>query len=94
MARDGRRIKLPLLDREIPLITDTWARPDLGSGVVKITPGHDPNDYDVWQRHADSIEIINILRPDGTLNKNAGPLGNSPASYDLYLCECASPKTA
>ncbi len=73
MARDGRMIKLPLVDREIPLITDAWARPELGSGVVKITPAHDPNDYDVWQRHAQTIDIINILQPDGTLNKNAGP---------------------
>ncbi|TDI45051.1 MAG: valine--tRNA ligase [Acidobacteria bacterium] len=73
MARDGRQIMLPLMDREIPLITDTWARPDLGSGVVKITPAHDPNDYDVWQRHSPAIDIINILLPDGSLNKNAGP---------------------
>ena len=41
-------------------------------GCVKITPAHDPNDYDVWQRHADEIDIVNILNPDGTLNENAG----------------------
>jgi valyl-tRNA synthetase len=73
MARAGRKIRLPLLDRMIPLITDEWAKPELGSGCVKITPAHDPNDYDVWQRHRDSIDIINILNRDGTLNAGAGP---------------------
>ncbi|MRR10071.1 valine--tRNA ligase, partial [bacterium] len=51
MARDGRKVRLPLLDREIPLILDEWAKPELGSGCVKITPAHDPNDYEVWGRH-------------------------------------------
>jgi len=73
MAEDGRKVLLPLLNREIPLILDEWADPSLGSGCVKITPGHDPNDYDVWGRHRDKIGIINILNPDGTLNSNAGP---------------------
>ncbi len=57
----------------MPLILDEWAKPELGSGCVKITPAHDPNDYEVWQRHQDEIGIINILNPDGTLNENAGP---------------------
>jgi valyl-tRNA synthetase len=73
MARAGKRVRLPLLDRPIPLILDEWAKPTLGSGVVKITPAHDPNDYAVWQRHTTEIDIINILNPDGTLNENAGP---------------------
>ncbi len=72
MALAGRKLKLPLLMREIPLIADEWAKPELGSGCVKITPAHDPNDYDVWQRHKE-IGAINILNPDGTLNENAGP---------------------
>ncbi|MFQ5655403.1 MAG: valine--tRNA ligase, partial [Planctomycetota bacterium] len=73
MARDGRRVMLPLLERPMPLIADDWAKPELGSGCVKITPGHDPNDYEVWRRHEGEIDIINILNPDGTLNGNAGP---------------------
>jgi valyl-tRNA synthetase len=72
MARAGRKVLLPLQDRPIPLICDVWAKPELGSGCVKITPGHDPNDYDVWRRHENEIDIINILNPDGTLNENAG----------------------
>lgn len=72
MAQSGRKVLLPLLKREMPLILDTWAKPELGSGCVKITPAHDPNDYDVWNRHKDEINIINILNPDGTLNNNAG----------------------
>ena len=73
MARQGRRVLLPLLHRQIPLILDEWAKPELGSGCVKITPAHDPNDYDVWTRHRDKISIVNILNPDGSLNANAGP---------------------
>jgi len=73
MAKAGRKLRLPLLGREIPLILDEWAQPGLGSGCVKITPGHDPNDYEVWKRHHGKIAIINILNPDGSLNENAGP---------------------
>jgi len=73
MAELGRKARLPLLDREIPIILDAWADPSLGSGCVKITPGHDPNDYEVWGRHKDRIGIVNILNPDGTLNAGAGP---------------------
>jgi valyl-tRNA synthetase len=69
MARRGVQLELPLTGRMIPLITDEWADPSLGSGAVKITPAHDPNDYDVWQRHPE-IGAINILNPDGTLNEN------------------------
>ena len=71
MARDGRMLMLPLLKRPIPLIADEWAKPELGSGCVKITPAHDPNDYEVGQR-AD-LPMINILEADGTLNNAAGP---------------------
>ena len=62
---------LPLVNREIPLVADEWAKPELGSGCVKITPAHDPNDYDVGQRQ--NLPMINIMNPDGTLNANAGP---------------------
>ena len=71
MARGGRQLMLPLLERPIPLITDPWAKPELGSGCVKITPAHDPNDYEVGQRAG--LPMVNILNPDGTLNSNAGP---------------------
>ena len=73
MAVDGRKVLLPLLDREMPIVCDEWAKPELGSGCVKITPAHDHNDYDVWTRHKDEIDIINILNADGTLNENVGP---------------------
>ncbi|MFO0915829.1 MAG: valine--tRNA ligase [Pirellulales bacterium] len=71
MARAGRRLMLPLLNREIPLVADEWAKPELGSGCVKITPAHDPNDYEVGRRC--SLPMINILNRDGTLNEQAGP---------------------
>ena len=73
MAEAGRMVRLPLLDRSIPLLCDAWAKPELGSGCVKITPAHDPNDYEVWTRHSETIGLINILDTDGSLNANAGP---------------------
>jgi valyl-tRNA synthetase len=71
MARDGRQVRLPLLGRGIPLVADEWAKPEMGSGCVKITPAHDPNDYEVGLRR--SLPMVNILRPDGTLGDEAGP---------------------
>ncbi len=71
MARAGRQVRLPLLGRAIPLVADEWAKPEMGSGCVKITPAHDPNDYDVGRRQ--TLPMINILNPDGTLNPEAGP---------------------
>ncbi len=70
MAADGRKLMLPLMNREIPLIADPWAKPELGTGCVKITPAHDPNDYEVGQRVG--LEMINILNPDGTINADGG----------------------
>ena len=72
MAISGRKLRLPLVNREIPLVADQWAKPELGSGCVKITPAHDPNDYEVGKRQ--NLPMINILNPDGTLNANAGPV--------------------
>jgi valyl-tRNA synthetase len=71
MALDERKLMLPLLNREIPLVADQWAKPELGSGCVKITPAHDPNDYEVGLRQ--DLPMINILNPEGTLNEHAGP---------------------
>lgn len=70
MARRGVKLMLPLVEREIDLIADEWAKPEMGSGCVKITPAHDPNDYEVGLRAG--LEMINILNPDGTLNEQAG----------------------
>jgi len=73
MSQSGRKVRLPIMKREIPIILDVWAKPALGSGCVKVTPAHDPNDYDVWQRHQDEIGAINLLNPDGTYTEHAGP---------------------
>jgi valyl-tRNA synthetase len=72
MAQDERKVMLPLQDRPIPLILDEWAKPELGSGCVKVTPAHDPNDYEVWKRHQDEIGLINLLQTDGVYNRHAG----------------------
>lgn len=66
----GKNVKLPLTNRLIPIIADEYVAKDFGSGVVKITPGHDFNDYEVGQRH--KLPIISILNKNGTLNENAG----------------------
>lgn len=67
----GKTVILPLMNREIPIIADSYVDKEFGTGIVKITPGHDPNDYEVGKRN--HLQEINILNDDGTLNKNAGP---------------------
>ncbi len=67
----GKQVLLPILGRPIPIIEDAAVSMEFGTGAVKITPGHDPNDFETGQRH--DLPIVNILNPDGTLNQNAGP---------------------
>ena len=69
----GRRVRLPLTSRDIPIIGDAYVDPAFGSGCVKITPAHDFNDYEVGQRHG--LPLINIMNPDATLNDQV------PAAY-------------
>ncbi len=63
----GKMLKLPLTDREIPIIADSFVGIEFGTGMVKITPAHDPNDWECGKRH--NLQAINILNPDGTLNE-------------------------
>ena len=68
----GKTVTQPHTGRKIPIIADgQLADPTLGTGCVKVTPAHDPNDYACWQRHPE-IACINILNPDGTINENGG----------------------
>ena len=66
----GKRVYLPVVGKYIPVIADRYVEKEFGTGVVKMTPAHDPNDYKVGERH--NLEIINILNDDATLNENAG----------------------
>lgn len=66
----GKKVKLPLTNREIPILSDSFVDQAFGSGVVKITPAHDLNDYEVGLRH--KLPLINILNKNGTLNENGG----------------------
>ncbi|MCL2265316.1 MAG: valine--tRNA ligase [Treponema sp.] len=68
-AMKGKKLRLPLTDRDIPLIFDTYVERAFGTGALKVTPAHDPNDWELGKRH--NLEVINILNPDGTLNENA-----------------------
>jgi valyl-tRNA synthetase len=65
----GKNAILPLLGRVIPVVTDEAVDPEFGTGALKVTPGHDPADFEIGERH--SLPIINILNPDGTMNENA-----------------------
>jgi len=67
----GRKVRLPLAERDIPVIGDSYVDPAFGSGCVKITPAHDFNDYELGQRHA--LPLINIMTPDAALNDNVPP---------------------
>ena len=67
----GKEVVLPLVHRKIPIIADEYVDREFGTGVVKITPAHDFNDFAVGNRH--KLPRVNILNPDGTLNENAGP---------------------
>jgi len=64
----GKTVILPLVGREIPIFADDYVDKDFGTGCVKVTPAHDPNDYDMGERHG--LEIINILHANATLNDN------------------------
>ncbi len=74
----GKMLKLPLTDREIPVIADAYVDKEFGTGCVKITPAHDPNDFEVGKRH--NLEEINILNDDATINE----LGGKYAGMDRY----------
>ena len=66
----GKNVILPLVDRPIPIIADDFVKKDFGSGLVKITPGHDPNDFLCGQRH--DLPMINVMTDDGHINENGG----------------------
>ena len=66
----GKMLKLPLTDREIPVIADEYVDREFGTGCVKITPAHDPNDFEVGKRH--NLEEINIMNDDATINEKGG----------------------
>src|SRR5437016_5335875 len=66
----GKKVRLPLMDREIPIITDDLANPEFGTGAVKVTPAHDPNDYQAGLRH--QLPQITVMDEHGRMNENAG----------------------
>jgi len=66
----GRSVLLPIMNRVIPVVTDTYVDREFGTGVVKITPAHDPNDFEVGKRH--HLPVINVMNDDATINENGG----------------------
>lgn len=66
----GKTVILPLVGREIPIVADSYVEMDFGTGVVKITPAHDPNDFEVGLRH--NLPVINVMNDDATINENGG----------------------
>ncbi|MBI1977439.1 MAG: valine--tRNA ligase, partial [Candidatus Omnitrophica bacterium] len=67
----GKKVILPLLKRVIPVIEDDFVDPDFGTGVVKVTPAHDPNDFEMGKRH--KLQVVNVMNSDGTINEHGGP---------------------
>ncbi|MCL1888121.1 MAG: valine--tRNA ligase [Kiritimatiellaeota bacterium] len=76
----GRRALVPVLNREIPIVADDYVDAAFGTGVVKITPAHDPNDFEVAQRH--NLPFLNVMDSDATMNAEAGPY----AGLDRFAC--------
>ncbi|SCY48088.1 valyl-tRNA synthetase [Butyrivibrio hungatei] len=74
----GKKVLLPIVNRELPIVEDSYVDMEFGTGVVKITPAHDPNDFEVGKRH--NLEVINILNDDATINANGGKF----AGMDRY----------
>ena len=79
----GKTLKLPLTDREIPVIADAYVDREFGTGCVKITPAHDPNDFEVGRRH--NLEEVVVINDDATMNEKAGKF----AGMDRYACRKA-----
>ncbi len=67
----GKNVMLPILNRPIPVVFDEYVEKEFGTGAVKMTPAHDPNDFDVAQRH--NLPLLRVMNDDGTMNENAGP---------------------
>ncbi|MCF6138114.1 valine--tRNA ligase [Pseudalkalibacillus berkeleyi] len=76
----GKKVKLPITDREIEIVADDYVDMEFGSGAVKITPAHDPNDFEIGNRH--SLERILVMNEDGTMNDSAGPY----KGMDRFAC--------
>ena len=76
----GKNVVLPIVNKLIPIIGDEHADPEFGTGIVKITPAHDPNDFEVGNRH--NLERIIVINPDGTMNENALVYNG----LDRFLC--------
>ena len=79
----GKMVMLPLMDRPIPIVADDYADPEMGSGAVKVTPGHDPNDYEIGQRHG--LPEIAVIGLNGEMTEDAGAY----AGQDRYACRKA-----
>ena len=77
----GKSLILPVVNREIPLIEDSYVDTSFGTGALKVTPAHDPNDFELGRRH--NLESINVMNPDGTMNSLAGP---SYEGLDRFEC--------
>jgi valyl-tRNA synthetase len=67
----GRRVMVPFVEREVEVLADSYVDPSFGTGVLKVTPAHDPNDFEIGERHG--LPPVNVLNPDGTINENGGP---------------------
>ena len=79
LSLHGKKLRLPLMNREIPIVLDEWVSRDFGTGAVKVTPAHDPNDFAIAERH--SLPSINVMDDTGHINAEGGPY----AGLDRYV---------
>jgi valyl-tRNA synthetase len=84
----GKTLKLPMTDREIPVIADAYVDKEFGTGCVKITPAHDPNDFEVGKRH--NLEEIVVINDDATMNEKAGKYAGMDRYECRKLCQCST----
>ncbi|MGD8857926.1 MAG: valine--tRNA ligase, partial [Chloroflexota bacterium] len=76
----GKMALVPMLERPIPIIADAYVDMEFGSGALKVTPGHDPNDFEIGQRH--DLAVVNVMKKDATMSEAAGPY----AGLDRFEC--------
>lgn len=72
----GREVVVPFVERRVPVVADPAVDPEFGTGALKITPGHDPTDFEIGQRH--ELPVLTVIGPDGRMNENAGDLAGRP----------------
>ena len=79
----GRKASLPVIERPIPIIADDYVKMEFGAGALKVTPGHDKNDFEIGRRHG--LDVVSVVNLDGTINENGGPYAGMDRFAGAFL---------